>query len=102
MEGISGYEWIRPSQIQWYLNTAKELRERNGKIVPALMFFHIPIPEYEQVTEFVGDKQEGIYDANVNSGLFAALKEGLFFIHLFIYYFLKKSQQFFFSNHKSW
>ena len=39
------------------------------------MFFHIPIPEYEKVTTFVGQKQEGIYDAEVNSGLFSALLE---------------------------
>lgn len=76
MEDVNGYEWVRPSQIKWYLDTAKELRDRNGKIVPALMFFHIPIPEYSEITEFVGERQENTFSAKINSGLFAALKEG--------------------------
>jgi len=74
--GIGGYEWVRPSQVNWYLEASRALTARNGgKVVPALMFFHIPIPEYEKVASFVGDKQEGIYDAEVNSGLFAAILE---------------------------
>jgi len=40
------------------------------------MFFHIPIPEYNYVEEYLGEKQEGVYDANVNSGLFSAILEG--------------------------
>lgn len=74
--GIGGYEWIRPSQIDWYLGQAAALRDANGGVpVPALMFYHIPIPEYRLVANKIGDEQEGVYDANVNSGLFSAFLE---------------------------
>jgi len=75
---VSGYEWVRPSQINWFLDTSRSFKEANGgESVPALMFFHIPIPEYVFVTSIVGDKQEDLtsFTPKVNSGLFAAILE---------------------------
>jgi len=72
--GITGYDWIRPSQIAWYTTEAKRVQAENGGLVaPALAFFHIPIPEYELVTDKLGDTQENVADAHVNSGMFTAL-----------------------------
>lgn len=49
-EEVGGYDCIRDSQLEWYRKTALELKENNGgKVVPALAFQHIPVPEiYEK------------------------------------------------------
>lgn len=48
-------------------------------VTPALAYFHIPIPEYNAVlmnpSTMVGEKQETICSASVNSGLFTSLVE---------------------------
>lgn len=76
---IGGYAWIRRDQIAWYLDTARRLREENGgRPLPALAFFHIPLPEYNEVWDFHpcrGYKYEGVYCPLVNTGFFAALHE---------------------------
>jgi hypothetical protein len=76
---IGGYGWIRRDQIARYLHTSHELAEANGHIkLPALAFFHIPLPEYEQVWDFhvcQGVKYEPICAPRINTGFFAALHE---------------------------
>lgn len=76
---LKGYGWIRRDQIAWYLATARAWRERNGgEPLPALAYFHIPLPEYNEVWdlyECFGEKYENICSARVNSGFFAALHE---------------------------
>ena len=58
------------------MDEAAKLRAANGNVAkPALAFFHIPIYEYELATGKVGDTQEGVYDADINSGLFTAFIE---------------------------
>lgn len=48
-------------------------------VTPALAYFHIPIPEYNAVfmnpSMVVGEKQEVICSASVNSGMFTSLVE---------------------------
>lgn len=48
-------------------------------VAPALAYFHIPVPEYNAVfmnpSMLVGEKQEAISSASVNSGLFTSLVE---------------------------
>lgn len=50
-EGASGYDYVHPDQIEWYKKTAKALAEENGgKVVPAMDFQHIVIPEiYDKI-----------------------------------------------------
>jgi 3',5'-cyclic AMP phosphodiesterase CpdA len=76
---IQGYDWIRSSQISWYVETSSKLHtENNGQTMPALAFFHIPLPEYKQVWDTetcYGHKHENVCCAPVNSGLFAAMVE---------------------------
>lgn len=73
---IGGYAWIHPDQIGWYTKQSSELAERSGNPLPALAFFHIPIPEYteawngEQVT---GTKEEKVECPKINTGLFGAM-----------------------------
>ena len=67
---------MRPSQIAWYSETSAAIRAENGgRTAPALAFFHIPIYEYELVTDKVGDTQEAVADAVINSGLYTAFVE---------------------------
>ncbi|MEF3304542.1 metallophosphoesterase family protein [Paenibacillus sp. GYB003] len=76
---VEGYDWIRRDQIDWYLRESRRLTERNGgEPLPALAFFHIPLPEYEQVWRTrtcYGSKHEDVCAPKLNSGLFAALAE---------------------------
>ncbi len=77
--GLGVYDWIHRDQIAWYAQTARELAETNGGVkLPALAFFHIPLPEYHEVWDFhtcYGVKYEEICPPLVNSGFFAALHE---------------------------
>ena len=78
-EERDGYDWIHPDQIHWYLKKAEGIRKRSGgELLPALAFFHIPIPEYKDVWDAggcVGSKYEDVCSPKVNSGFFAALFE---------------------------
>ncbi len=77
--GVGVYDWIHRDQVAWYAQTARELAEANGgEKLPALAFFHIPLPEYHEVWDYHtchGVKHEEICAPLVNSGLFAALHE---------------------------
>lgn len=75
---IGGYDWIRRGQIEWYLSESARYTELVGSQLPALAFFHIPIPEYHEVWDFhtcYGVKYEDVCAPKVNSGFFAALHE---------------------------
>ncbi|PJJ44423.1 putative phosphoesterase [Glutamicibacter mysorens] len=92
-EGLMSYDWIRPEQIAWYRDASKATELRYGK-VQSLMFFHIPLWEHHHMwygAQFTsndadhekavkkhsieGVKNEGIYTAAFNSGMFTALQE---------------------------
>lgn len=92
-EGLMGYDWIRPSQIQWYREASEAVERQHGKI-PSLMFFHIPLFEHHHMwfgSQFssddadhaaavtkhsiIGVKNESVYTGAFNSGLFSALQE---------------------------
>lgn len=48
IKSVPGYDWIKFDQIAWYRNQSKEFTKQNNDIpLPALAFFHIPIPEYK-------------------------------------------------------
>ncbi|KAK1947731.1 putative inactive purple acid phosphatase 29 [Phytophthora citrophthora] len=78
----SDYDWIKETQIEFYRELAKSHAEgdnnssQNGS-VPAVMYYHIPVPEYALASPLnqIGDKNEAIASAAVNSGLFSALVE---------------------------
>lgn len=74
LEGLKGYDYIHQCQIQWYLNRLKEIEKESDEF-SSLLFFHIPIPEYQTVWDggkCIGEKLEYVEDSEVNSGLFAA------------------------------
>lgn len=77
-EGVPGYAWIQPEQIAWYRRTATALGQTGSQPLPALAFFHIPLPEYNMVWdggECEGDRHEPVCAPVLNSGLFVNLME---------------------------
>ncbi len=65
---------IHFDQIEWYRQTSSRIQQTHGK-VPAMAFFHIPLPEYTDAWLFepcLGDRGEHVTAATVNSGFFAA------------------------------
>jgi predicted phosphodiesterase len=79
---VDGYGWFELSQINWYLKRSKEYtRANHGKPIPALAFFHIPLPEYTDAwnnKDFppVGVRNEDECSPDINTGMFAAMLQG--------------------------
>ncbi|MFD2117455.1 metallophosphoesterase family protein [Paenibacillus yanchengensis] len=76
---VGGYAWIKQNQIQWYIEQSQAWQAKcNGATLPALAFFHIPLPEYQMMWQRAtcyGQKQEDICAPYVQSGLFTAMLE---------------------------
>ncbi|OGO91043.1 MAG: hypothetical protein A2Y17_11840 [Clostridiales bacterium GWF2_38_85] len=72
------YDTIRFDQIMWYYNSSKEFEVYNKAKIPALMFFHIAIPEHMLIymnpveTAMNGAFNENVCCPELNSGLFSA------------------------------
>ena len=76
------YDKIRISQIQWYEQISRKLNggisaSKQRKLVPAIAFFHIPIPEYGtcKLSNVTGLRLEPTASADTNSGLFSKFVE---------------------------
>lgn len=73
------YDWIKHDQIQWYRNLSAEYTAKNNQqALPALAYFHIPLPEYKEVAlqeDKTGRFEEKVCSPDINSGLFAAFLE---------------------------
>ncbi len=78
---VEGYGWFSFSQIDWYLKKSTQFTQANGgSPLPALAFFHIPLPEYTQAwnnKEFppIGVKNEDECSPDINTGMFSAMLE---------------------------
>ena len=78
---VKGYDWIKHDQVEWYIRTSKQYTAaNNGKPMPALAFFHIPLPEYHEAVQnegsyFVGTRKEKACAPALNSGLATAMLE---------------------------
>ena len=76
-----GYDCIREEQIEWYKATSREFTLNNGgEALPAVAFFHIPLPEYhdavrDEYRTMIGTRMEPACSPERNSGMFAACKE---------------------------
>lgn len=80
------YDSIHADQIDWYRRTVEELNEREGKTVSSMLYFHIPLPEFEDAYQALlagspeaellfGERREGCGCADKNSGLFGTVLE---------------------------
>jgi predicted phosphodiesterase len=76
---VKGYSWIKFSQIQWYRRQSAAYTKINNHVaLPALSFFHIPLPEFEWVRNHkttLGSKEEEVCSPYFNSGLFTSFIE---------------------------
>ena len=77
-----GYAWFTFDQVAWYRSQARAIKAANGgRTIPALAFFHIPLPEYHDAVRdenaiMMGIRQEACCSPRFNSGMFAAMYEG--------------------------
>jgi len=72
------YDWIHADQIHWYYRTSIELEKQHGAKIPGLMFFHIPLREFNEMVnqaKIIGARHEPEAPSPINSGLFAAVLE---------------------------
>ena len=78
---VKGYDWIKHDQVEWYIATSKQYTAaNNGKPMPALAFFHIPLPEFHEAVQnegsyLVGTRKEKACAPALNSGLATAMLE---------------------------
>lgn len=76
-----GYDWLKPSQIAWFKETAQSLKKAHAKyshIHLDMAFIHIPLPEYNDRPHSVikgGEWREGVTAPGYNSGFYDALSE---------------------------
>lgn len=76
------YDWIKPSQIDWFIDTSQQLRKTREERHPqspqiSLAFMHIPLPEYadSDLTIQVGHRGEPTEGPSFNSHFYDALAE---------------------------
>lgn len=74
------YDWIHFDQVQWYRNNSQRLSKNNGgNPLPSLAYFHIPLPEYNELiksNELYGEQREGgASSSKINSGFFSSTLE---------------------------
>ena len=81
INGLKGYGWFRRDQTDWYAARSAGLTRANGgRPLPALAFFHIPLPEYNEAASaennpLVGRRGERACSPAINTGMFAAMHE---------------------------
>lgn len=81
LEGVGGYDYIKFDQINWYRNNSRKFTDKNGgKPLPAMAFFHIALPEFNQAASdetaiLTGTRKEKACAPQLNSGLFVSMKE---------------------------
>ncbi len=72
---VGGYDYVRPSQIAWYVDCL-ERRTALGGPFGALCFLHIPLPEYREAYKkgrHIGKRLESECPASQNSGFYSAM-----------------------------
>lgn len=83
IDGIyeNGYDCVHADQVEWYKNTSAKIESDNGKKINGLMFMHIPLQEYRQITDNpIECEMDGYANWNPNAssydyGLYDAIKE---------------------------
>lgn len=73
------YGWISHTQIDWYRTKSQAFTRANGNLpVPSYTFIHIPLTEYAEADRdghLTGLNNEGVFSAELNSGMLAAMEE---------------------------
>ena len=75
-KGVDGYGWFDRSQVEWFASTNQHWLAKNRDI-QALMFFHIPLPEYKEAFDHGqfrnGVRMEEECAPKINTGMFSEL-----------------------------
>lgn len=93
-DDIPHYDYIRPAQVEWYINASKAAEQRFGAKIPSLMYFHIPTYEHRDMWyggpakhlevnhvkakstfKIDGVKNEDVYYGSFNSGIYGAVRD---------------------------
>ncbi len=76
-DGGITYGGVGEKQIEWFEWADSGIKGAAGKVVPSMVFMHIPVPEYqEQQDNFIaGQRGEDTYCAVVNDGFFDVFKD---------------------------
>ncbi len=77
---FGSYEWIDHSLINWYKEQSTRYTQQNeGVPYPALAFFHIPLPEYDEKVDsnsIIGIREEYKFGGpDLNSGMYTTMIE---------------------------
>jgi len=81
IEGVGGYDWVTTRQIEWYREQSIHYTVKNNfHPLPAIAYFHIPLPEYRQAFNNeknvrYGVRKEDECAPELNSGMFFSMKE---------------------------
>lgn len=82
LKDVKGYAWFTFEQVDWYRKQSAVYKSQNGgQMLPALAFFHIPLPEFSEAAVdknaiIRGTRMEVVCSPKLNTGMFAAMKEG--------------------------
>ena len=77
---VGGYGWFSHNQVEWFRKTSASYKESRKDTLPALAFFHIPLPEYKIAFDDVKNKRRGVRYENecapqLNTGMYTAMLE---------------------------
>lgn len=81
IDGVGGYDWMTTKQIEWYREQSIHYTVKNNfHPLPALAYFHIPLPEYkfafdDEKNIRYGERKEDECPPGLNSGMFFSMKE---------------------------
>lgn len=78
LENVEGWGWFTFEQVEWFRQQSLNIKRNNGVIIPALAFFHIPLPEYREAFNSesaikIGQRNEDECPPEINTGMFAAM-----------------------------
>ena len=92
LQDVKGYDWLTFDQVNWYRHQSALCKEKNGgRTLPALAFFHIPLPEYNEATSdedaiLLGTRMEKACAPVLNSGMFTAMSYSILILNGFAGY----------------
>ncbi|TNF08950.1 MAG: HAD family hydrolase [Bacillota bacterium] len=73
-----GYGSLSYRQLDWYKNTIKYYTIKEHRIIPSMVFMHIPINEYNdsnpKSVNFIGEKNENVSSPPISDGFFDVVK----------------------------
>jgi len=77
LDSVEGYGWFSHDQVNWYRKQSRKNALKSGEKLPALAYFHIPLPEYRDAfngdAERVGQRNEDECSPDINTGMFTAM-----------------------------